>query len=670
MISIPLQETSVEIWQKKYQLKDLKGNAVDRNLFGTYRRIARALARVEKEPVRGEWEERFFQCMVDGATPGGRIVSNAGAEEFKPKTSLINCTVSNIVKDSMDSIMDSCKESALTLKAGCGIGYEFSTLRPKGAHVSGAGAYTSGPLPFMDIFDKMCFTVSSAGGRRGAQMATFAVWHPDVEDFIRAKREDGRLRQFNMSLLIDDDFVDRVINDDDWELVFPIKKSELDKVESGEIEVTLKKMFWDAEYCDSMDYVYSDNHITCRVYKRVKARYLWDIIMQSTYDYAEPGFLLIDRINELNNNYWRERIRATNPCGEQPLPPHGSCLLGSVNVTRFVINPFSDSPLFDWEKFRSVVATFTRMLDNVVDMNGLPLKEQREEISLTRRHGMGVLGLGSAMTMMNMTYGSEESIEFTENVMREMAVQGFKTGTELAIEKGPAPLFEDQNNRRMWVNGKYMSKIWEEWPEGYSIALEHGCRFSHHTSVAPTGTISLSINNNASGGIEPSFAHQYTRNVIKEGKKTKDAMLVFSYEMLAYKHITGSDVVPEWFSTTDNVTPRNHIDVQAAAQKWCDSSISKTVNVPTSLPYKDFSDIYLYAYEKGLKGCTTFRFNPDAFQGVLVKEEDLGNTEYVFTLEDGSDVVVTGNTLIEYDGQTHTAANLFDAIKEGYYGKF
>lgn len=355
---------------------------------------------------------------------------------------------------------------------------------------------------------------------------------------------------------------------------------------------------------------------------------------------------------------------------EQPLPPEGSCLLGSINLAKLVDNPFSEGASFNWDKYKKVVRVFSRMLDNVVEQNGLPLEGQRNEILSKRRHGMGFLGLGSALTLLGMEYGSEDSIKFTEEVMKVMALEGYKEGARLAKEKGRAPILVDEENLSCWLSGPYMSRLFKEDKELELLCKEYGCRYTHATSIAPTGTISLSLNNNVSNGIEPTFAHKYTRNVIKEGKKSKEAVEVMSYEMLLYKHVTGNDEVPSWFSTSDNVPTYAHVDIQAAAQKWCDSSISKTINVPTDLPFDQFKDIYLYAYEKGLKGCTTFRFNPEVFQGVLVKEDDLSNTEYEFTLEDGSNYVVKGNDTITYEGEDHSAANLYDALKEGYYGKF
>ncbi len=702
---IPFQEASLDIWDTKYRLKAKDGTPVDRDFDATYRRVAKALAKIEATPeLREKWEERFLWALRHGAIPAGRITSNAGALKHKPATSTINCTVSGTIHDSMNEILGKVHEAGLTLKAGCGIGYEFSTLRPRGAYVSGAGAYTSGPLSFMDIYDKMCFTVSSAGDRRGAQMATFDIGHPDVMDFIRAKREAGRLRQFNLSLLITREFMEAVKNDTDWKLAFPIteKEVETDQLDIGDVE----QVIW-------RDWPYKNNYlmngtgkVACKVYKSIRARRLWDVIMSSTYDYAEPGFILIDKVNEMNNNWFCENVRATNPCGEQPLPPYGACLLGSINLTRFVRNPFTGEADFDWEQFREVVRVFTRMLDNVVEINGLPLQEQRDEIIRKRRHGMGYLGLGSALTMMRMRYGEPESLEFTERVTKELALEGWRTGLELAAEKGPAPIMEEEfevttemlsQRPEMAVDGwqvgdrvkgrvllarysRYMQRVAEEDPKLAAALEEKGCRFTHHSSIAPTGTISLSLANNASNGIEPSFAHHYSRNIIRTGRKTKEKVDVFSFELLAYRALVNQDAMPfsedeaqqlpDYFVSADDITPKQHVDVQAAAQKWIDSSISKTANVPTDYPYEQFKDIYLYAYEQGLKGCTTFRFNPEAFQGVLVKEKDLENTVYRFTLDDGTVIEAKGNEQIEYDGEMHTAANLFDALKEGYYGKF
>jgi ribonucleoside-diphosphate reductase alpha chain len=1073
--AIGFQEASLDIWDKKYRLTAKDGTPIDKTMDDTYKRVARALADVESEETREHWYERFLWALRRGAIPAGRVTSNAGALAHKPATSTINCTVSGTIHDSMDDILRKVHEAGLTLKAGCGIGYEHSTLRPRGAYVSGAGAYTSGPLSFMDIFDKMCFTVSSAGGRRGAQMGTFDVGHPDVLEFIRAKRENGRLRQFNLSLLITDEFMQAVREDRDWKLAFPLslREYETDKPDLADAS----KFVW-REWSVHQGYVVNDEGlVACKIYKTLPARRVWDVIMASTYDFAEPGFILIDRVNEMNNNWWCENIRATNPCvtadtrlhtrhglvrigdlydarvdiqatvdnralgegegvsvrpalpafmtatsadvfrvttrdgyeikatewhdfyttrgkiklkelqvgdellvqsgkgqfggggseqlgtliglitadghftnrgkgltaavvklwgqdrayaqevvgyinsliadwaprqrrhqvsavavpernlvmirsvllaraleyygftakaktqvpeiiwrgnedcvrgylrglfqtdgtvqrddkraycsirlassaqsllqdvqlllanfgvfsrilrrreagqlpdgtggrrrydckadyeliigssscdrfmeeigfisdaknqkyrewkaqhpqthadkfvsaiasiqhagreavfdttqedknnlifnglvtgncGEQPLPPYGSCLLGSINLTRFVKHAFSDFAEFDWSEYREVVKVFTRMLDNVVEVNGLPLEQQRNEILRKRRHGMGFLGLGSAMTLLRLKYGSPESTQFTEEVSREMAVAGWEAALELAREKGPAPIMNEEFTvtkellrkrpemaRDGWKPGakiagrllhakysRYMQRIAQVAPALVHELAETGARFTHHTSIAPTGTISLSLANNASNGIEPSFAHHYFRNVIREGKKSKEKIDVYSFELLAYRELvnpnakpgatTDGERLPEYFISSENITPKEHVEVQAAAQKWVDSSISKTANVPTDFAYEKFKDIYLYAYEQGLKGCTTFRFNPEVFQGVLVKEQDLKNTLYKFTLEDGSVVEVRGDEEIDYDGEIHTAANLYDAMREGYYGRF
>jgi ribonucleoside-diphosphate reductase alpha chain len=701
--AISFQEASLDIWDKKYRLTAKDGSPIDKTMDDTYKRVARALADVELPDVREQWNEHFLWALRRGAIPAGRVTSNAGALAHKPATSTINCTVSGTIRDSMDDILGKVHEAGLTLKSGCGIGYEFSTLRPRGAYVSGAGAYTSGPLSFMDIYDKMCFTVSSAGGRRGAQMGTFDVGHPDAMEFIRAKRENGRLRQFNLSLLVTDDFMQAVREDREWKLAFPLSRKEYETDQPNLADTS--KFLW-REWPVHENYVVNDEGlVACKVYKTLPARRMWDVIMSSTYDFAEPGFILIDRVNEMNNNWWCENIRATNPCGEQPLPPYGSCLLGSVNLTRFVKHPFSEFAEFDWTEYREVVKAFTRMLDNVVEVNGLPLQQQRGEILRKRRHGMGFLGLGSTLALLGMKYGSPESVKFTEDVSREMAVAGWEAGLELAREKGPAPIMNEEFTvtkemlrkrpemvKDGWKVGakiagrllhakysRYMQRVAEVAPQLVHELAEVGARFTHHTSIAPTGTISLSLANNASNGIEPTFAHYYFRNVIRQGRKTKEKVDVFSFELLAYRQIVNAKAIPgsthaaeklpDYFTSADEVTPKQHVEIQAAAQKWVDSSISKTANVPTDYKYENFKDIYLYAHEKGLKGCTTFRFNPEAFQGVLVKEEDLKNTTYIFTLEDGTEVEVKGDEEIEYDGEKHTAANLFDAIKEGYYGK-
>jgi len=696
-MSNELQLASQDILEQKYLLRDFDSNLLESSFDEAAKRVAKALAKNDKG-----WEKRFITAMKNGAVPAGRILANAGAEEFKPSTSTINCTVSGTVPDTMEGILDRVKEAGLTLKAGCGIGYEFSTLRPSGAFVRGAGATTSGPLSFMDIFDRACFTVSSAGGRRGAQMATFDIRHPDVEEFIKAKKEAGRLRQFNLSLLITDDFIEAVKNDEAWPLRFPLMKSE---VETGKAK--LEDALWEEwPLKDEKSYFINDEGLVAlRVYRTVQAKHLWNLIMSNTYDYAEPGFILIDRVNEMNNNWFCEHIRATNPCAEQPLPPYGACLLGSINLTKMVKMPFTESAEFDWAKFIETVTVFSRMLDNVVDNSGLPLEEQREEIRRKRRHGMGIIGLGSVCAMLRMKYGSEEAAQLSEDISREMAVASYEAGLELAKEKGAAPVMEEDftvtgemlrkrsemvtdgykegdvvKGKVLWAKySRYMQQIGKVNPSLVEQLAETGCRYTHATSIAPTGTISLSVGNNASNGIEPSFGHHYQRNVIIPGKKTKQKVDVFSFELLKYRELVNEGAMPfskdpetrlpEYFIISDDLKPAQHVVMQSAVQKWVDSSISKTVNVPTNIDFSEFQDVYMDAYEQGLKGCTTFRFNPDVFSGVLVKEQDLADTTYKFELEGGEFVELKGNDEVEYDGDLHTAANLYDALSDGYFGR-
>lgn len=676
-----MQEASALIAQAKYFLPG-------EDLDGLRRRLAKALARPEARP--GDWEERFYQTLRY-AWPGGRIMANAGAEALKPDVSTINCTVSRTIQDSMAGIMQAATEAALTLKAGCGIGYDFSTLRPRGAIVAGAGAATSGPLPFMDVFDAVCKTVSSAGGRRGAQMGCLDISHPDIQDFITAKRENGRLRAFNLSCLISDAFIAAVRADAEWPLVFPAFPEEM----------TQGPLVWRRWPSQEPDYTRNDRGETaCRVYRSLPARALWDLVMRSTYEYSDPGFILIDQVNRENPLWFCEDIRASNPCGEQMLPPFGSCLLGSVNLAALVRKPFTSAAEFDWETYDQVVQVFARMLDNVVEMNGLPLPEQRGEIERKRRHGMGYFGLGSALAMLGIKYGSEASVRFTEEVTQRLAVGNWQAALELAHEKGPAPiLLEDfeltpalfaqcpELARDGYSVGetlpgrvlharysRYFQRLATVAPELVEQLAEVGARYTHATSIAPTGTMAASVGDNASNGIEPSFAHSYIRNMIVSGEKAKRAIRMDSYELRAYHQQVDDTLAPEalpdaFRATAADTDPRAHIGVQAAAQRWVDASISKTINVPADYPFEDFEHLYLYAIDQGLKGCTTFRYNPSVHQGVLVSESDLAATVYEFQLADGTRTRLPGDAMVEYEGRSYTAANLYDALKEGYYGK-
>lgn len=688
-LQIPWQAASLDAWASKYALRDARTRFLEQAPEQTLARVATALAAVEPPQTRAHWRERFEWALAHGAVPAGRILANAGAGAHRAGATTINCTVSGLIPDSMDGIMGRLHEAALTLKAGAGIGYDFSTLRPRGAPVHGSGTTTSGPLPFMDVFDAMCRTVRSAGGRRGAQMGCLDVGHPDVLEFVRAKHEAGRLQQFNLSLLIRDDFVTAVRGDLDWPLAFPAFPEERDD----------ERVWRPFPAIDPRFQRDDQGRVAMKVYRRIRARELWDLIMRSTYEHAEPGFILIDRVNELNNNWFCEDIRATNPCGEQPLPPYGACLLGSVNLTAFVRKPFRAAACFDWDGFCEVVSVFTRMLDNAVSLHRLPLSEQVREIQAKRRHGMGFFGLGSALALMRIPYASEAAEAFTGRAAKELAIAGWRAALELAREKGAAPVLQQDFeitpellHRRPELSAdglkagdrvpgrvlharysRYMQRIAEVEPELVAQLAEVGARFTHHSSVAPTGTIALSFGNNASSGVEPSFRHEYIRNLVREGRATRDRVDVSSYELLAYRQLvdakarTGS--LPDYFATADSVSPSAHLRIQAAAQRWMDSAISKTINVPADLSFDAFKDLYLDAIDLGLKGCTTFRFNPEAVQGVLVDPQDLDRTVYEFTLADGSTVRAKGSDLIEYEGQVHTAANLHDALRGGYYGR-
>jgi len=1044
------QSVSNSVYSNKYQLFDKHGNEVDESRSHSFMRVAQALAKNEKDCRY--WTDVFFEAMVSGAIPAGRIMSNAGAEEHKPNTSQINCVVADTIYDSIESIGQSVKDSLITLSGGSGIGYDFSSLRPKGSFVNGVGSTTSGPLPFADIFDKGCFTIASAGGRRGAQMATFDLRHPDVLAFIKAKRENGRFRQFNISVLVPHSFFNE---EKDWIFRFPIRSSDpaLDTAET----------MWDTWHIKDAAYITNEHGQTLfKIYGKMPKSELWNLILQSNYEYAEPGVIFIDRVNEENNLWFCEEIRASNPsmpagtlvhtnlgilpieelenqlfsvrsldgcwapascrlsgeaetlmeinfgnyktiqatpkhlwpvlnsfgkivkketselkagdliplnlnlplefnvdptltedegflvgvfmgngwlssrvdgtgyafgisfnkldikvaertlsilnqyknnpssikenahelsiqltskafiewfmlrfgifpktkdlplvlfksndyfirgfidglfstdgsisegndfrggciifsqksesftmnlakllsfygiktsvwktessntvfpngksynksytafavklansaskafaslfnltcerkqakldflvlrkpkkskitnlynevktvtyvqgahkvwdisvqhdqhvfptewgytgnCGEQMLPPNNSCLLGSIDLTQFVEQPFTDDAHFDFSNFSNTVDVFTRMLDNVVEFNNLPLKSQQDEILQKRRHGMGFFGLGSALIMLCIHYDSKTALDFAEKVTKLMAIRGYVTGCALAEEKGCAPvlneyfeitpeivrkneLFKDQLGQKvkgieLFLASPYMQRLLADEPELKDRLLRHGCRFSHHTSIAPTGTISLAFGNGASGGIEPSFSHCYFRNLTVQDKKTRQQEAVYSKEFLLYKELYGQNKtdeellkhLPDYFVTADTISWKAHIDMVAVVQKWVDSSISKTCNVPTNITLEEFKGIYDYAYKVGCKAVSTFRYNPETLGSILSRSEDLANSRYEFKLADGTVIQCAGGDRVEYDGEITTAENLFSALKENTYGKF
>ncbi len=569
-----------QIWDMKYRLKEADGTALDTTVEDTWRRIARSLAEVESEPK--VWEDRFYGALEDFKyLPAGRITAGAGTAR---SVTLFNCFVMGTIPDSMGGIFEMLKEAALTMQQGGGIGYDFSTIRPKGAGVKGVAADASGPLSFMDVWDAMCRTIMSAGSRRGAMMATMRCDHPDIEDFIGAKADAARLRMFNLSVLVTDDFMEAVKTDGSWDLVFDGK-----------------------------------------VYRTVQARDLWNRVMRATYDYAEPGVIFIDRINQANNLSYVETIAATNPCGEQPLPPYGACLLGSINMARLVTDPFEDAAALDLDALNELVATAVRMMDNVVDASRFPLEAQRAEAHAKRRIGLGVTGLADALLMLGLRYGSDEAARQTEDWLHAIARAAYLASVQLAKEKGAFPLFDAD---------KYLaSGTMQMMDEDVRDAIrEHGIRNALLTSIAPTGTISLYAGN-VSSGIEPVFAYAYTRKVLqKDGTRTEEEVVDYAVQMWREKF--GDRALPEYFVNAQTLAPLEHVKMQAAAQKWVDSSISKTINCPEDISFEAFKDVYMEAFETGCKGCTTYRPNDVTGSVLSVSEEKKADAPEVVTSSD------------------------------------
>ena len=574
-----------QIWDMKYRLKEADGTPIDRTVEDTWRRIARALASVEKDPAY--WEEKFYEALEDFKyLPAGRITAGAGTGR---SVTLFNCFVMGTIPDSMSGIFDMLKEAALTMQQGGGIGYDFSTIRPKGADVKGVAADASGPLSFMDVWDSMCRTIMSAGSRRGAMMATMRCDHPDIEDFITAKSDPARLRMFNVSVLVTDAFMEAVKADGPWELVF-------------------------------------DN----KVYRTVQARDLWNQIMQSTYDYAEPGVIFIDRINQSNNLAYCETIAATNPCGEQPLPPYGACLLGSVNLARLVRAPFEADAALDLEALKDLVRVAVRMMDNVVDASRFPLEAQAREAQAKRRIGLGVTGLADALLMLGLRYGADDAVVQSEILMKEIAHAAYWASVELAREKGAFPLFDAE----AFLASGNMAQMDQDLRE--AIAKD-GIRNALLTSIAPTGTISLYAGN-VSSGIEPVFAYSYTRKVLqRDGSRSEEE--VTDYAVKLWREKRGDAELPAFFVNAQTLAPADHVRMQAAAQKWVDSSISKTINVPRDISFEAFKDVYLQAYEMGCKGCTTYRPN-DVTGSVLSVSEAEAKPDGAIAREASSGEVV------------------------------
>ncbi len=564
---------SQQIWEMKYRLKRSDGRPVDKTIADTWRRLARFLAAPENDP--DFWESRFYEALEDFRfLPAGRILSGAGSGR---KVTLFNCFVMGDIADDMTGIFESLKEAALTMQQGGGIGYDFSSLRPKGAPVNGVGADASGPLSFMDVWDAMCRTIMSAGSRRGAMMAVMRCDHPDIEAFIAAKHEPGRLRMFNLSVLVTDAFMRAVKEDAAWELQF--------------------------------------NDAT---YKSLPARDLWDKIMRATYAYAEPGVIFIDRINRLNPLYYCEHIHATNPCGEQPLPPYGACLLGSVNLTKLIDAPFSEKACLDLNALERLVGTAVRMLDNVIEVSKFPLPSQEHEAKTKRRIGLGVTGLADALIMCRARYGGRDAVRLTKIWMKAIQRAAYLSSSRLAAEKGAFPLYDAEK----YLAGETIKGLDEDI---LSTIAEQGIRNALLTSIAPTGTISL-FADNVSSGLEPVFSFNYTRRVtMPDGGRREEQ--VTDYSLRLFRRMFGDKApLADYFVDAQQLSPNDHLVMQAAVQKYIDSSISKTINCPESISFEDFKGIYAQAFELGCKGCTTYR--PNEITGAVLKvTENKGKAE-------------------------------------------
>lgn len=583
------QPISQTVWDIKYCYRQH-----DEKIEDMWRRVAKAISYAEKNQEREHWEKAFYQILEDFRfLPGGRILAGAGTPH---KVTLFNCFVMNIAEDSLRGIFDALEEGALTLQQGGGVGYDFSVLRPHGDLVKKTGLSASGPVSFMRIWDATCSIMLSTGARRGAMMGVLRCDHPDIEEFIAAKADPHMLRHFNVSVMVSDAFMEAVNNDAEWPLVFPVLDDE-----AGEIVYR----FWG----DTLE------QVPCRVYRRVKARDLWNKIIQSAYNYAEPGVLFGDTINRTNNLWYRERINATNPCGEIPLPAYGACNLGAINLTQFVIAPFTTNAMINWSALEDTVNIATRFQDNVIDVSQYPLQKQQAQALGTRRIGLGMTGLADVFVMLGMLYGSAESIALARELMRRVANVTWQASIELAKEKGVFPFYQPE-----YLHGEFVLSLDDHIQNKLA---KHGIRNSHHNTIAPTGTISL-LANNVSNGIEPIYQSEYDRHV----RSTNEEKLTFRVRDFAYQlwlNEKRDDLLPPAWMDVDTLTPEAHLDVQGAVQPFIDNAISKTINIPADFPFEQLEHVYTKAYEMGLKGCTVFRPNPVTGSVLEAGEKDEGS---------------------------------------------
>jgi ribonucleoside-diphosphate reductase alpha chain len=601
-----LMEVSRDVWRAKYQYRD-DDTLYDRTIDDTWRRVAGALAASEGAR-RAHWEAKFHEILTGFRfLPGGRILAGAGTGR---NVTLFNCFVMGVIEDSMEGIFRALHEGAITMQQGGGVGYDFSTLRPRGTRARRVGAVASGPVSFMAVWDAMCRTILSTGTRRGAMMASLRCDHPDIEEFVAAKQSPGALRHFNQSVQVTDALIAAVRADADWPLVFPVDD------ERFQGETVLRE--WPGR----------GDPVRCRVYARLRARDLWHRILRAAYERAEPGVLFIDRINRLNNLWYRERITTSNPCGEIPLPPYGACDLGSLNLTQFVRDPFTAGAAIDEEALAATAATATRLLDDVIDVSRFPLPGHAEMARGTRRVGLGVTGLADALVMLGLHYGSAAARDAASRLMRSICHAAYRASIALAREKAPFPFFE----RERYLAGPFVASLPAEIRDGIAA---HGIRNSHLLAIAPTGTISL-LANNVSSGLEPVFAESYERSVLDGGGTPRTHELT-DYAVRVWRRASGRprDLPPSFVRARD-LTPEEHLAMQAALQVYVDNSISKTINVPEDHPFAAFSGVYDVAYDLGLKGCTTFRPNP-VTGAVVVETGDSVNAPHCCAIEREAD---------------------------------